>query len=940
MEYTKQNTLIQFLKKSSCYYKEADVPADKTAFKVYDNKCVPIAYYIPNDVNELYKHLTRQYVLKTLADEKGIDWHDTVAIGRQYKKDHEFVVDIDCDDAESLSAFKTIIITIQNRLNELLDTTVHTWWRQPKGNKYGAHIYTGMIVKDCDWNRLKNIVYNDKVLKPYSKYIDSSMFNKSFCFCMQGSCKPDSHMYHPFNEQDNQPVKLNAENLFWETGDVDMLVDMFTDDLFTLYTYTGLCIDDVEQRAELLHEPVKCAEKVQKTYKKSRQNSDNIGFLTEICEMISTDYLDDYSTWITIGMAMKNAGLSVELYEKISKKSDKNKENDCTAKWDSIDKEVSNPVTAGTLCYYARLSDLTKYQELCKKNNTFEHMILNYTDVLCIEWMMAQKNNSIANKIAGIRCFCTKDIGRTTLTAEWLRFDKECMRYKYVNEQIIKKDLFNDMYDRAEELRVKYAAIRNELKHFVENHPADTTVKILYNEYGSNPDICDILCNKELLNLRAACRQDKLTERDRDELYDSICKKLNILKTYATGLLKMYNNMVAKIVEARDNLKDSKHRIQLLIELQNETIILKNDLIRQYNVAPHTVVFENGVYDCYRKQFIQSEYNTLTTGRRYVKPTQQAIDWYNSYMASLFPDKRVHDYMNFLLAKLMTCDSMQYVFFFTGQGSNGKTLFTDFIKQLVNKDPKTGYYVNVGPSFFTGVTKKGSGDPEEMNLLHKRVAVCEEPDADIKISESTFKRMSGDVQLSGRYLYSNEMLQFGNTAKFIIVCNNLPETKDLSFGFQRRMVIINFSSTFLPQSEYERRLANDEPDIYPQNSHIKIDFEDTDLMDQVASYIIDTFYTIDNFAIPDPCLNAANEYMDDCNTVKQFVQECLEEDEESSCDVNELHYKYTEWMKSFVPNEKILKKSNLLKKMKGVINFTLRKDTTPYQVRGIKIRTM
>lgn len=115
----------------------------------------------------------------------------------------------------------------------------------------------------------------------------------------------------------------------------------------------------------------------------------------------------------------------------------------------------------------------------------------------------------------------------------------------------IKKDLFNDMYDRAEELRVKYAAIRNELKHFVENHPADTTVKILYNEYGSNPDICDILCNKELLNLRAACRQDKLTERDRDELYDNICKKLNILKTYATGLLKMYNNMVAKIVEAR-----------------------------------------------------------------------------------------------------------------------------------------------------------------------------------------------------------------------------------------------------------------------------------------------------------------------------------------------------------------------------------------------------
>ena len=75
MEYTKKNTLIQYLKKSSCYYKEADVPADKTAFKVYDKTCVPIAYYVPENVNELYKHLTRQYVLKTLSTNKspGLD---------------------------------------------------------------------------------------------------------------------------------------------------------------------------------------------------------------------------------------------------------------------------------------------------------------------------------------------------------------------------------------------------------------------------------------------------------------------------------------------------------------------------------------------------------------------------------------------------------------------------------------------------------------------------------------------------------------------------------------------------------------------------------------------------------------------------------------------------------------------------------------------------
>ena len=932
MDYTKQNTLIQFLKECSCYFKEADVPADKTAFKVYDNKCVPIAYYVPENVDELYKHLTRQYVLKTLADEKGIDWHDTVAIGRQYKGDHEFVVDIDCDDAGSLSSFKTIITTIQNRLNELLDTTVQTWWRQPKGNKYGAHIYTGMMVKECDWDRLKNIVYNDRVLKSYSKYIDKSMFSKSFCFCMQGSCKPDSHMYHPFNEQDTEPVKLNAENLFWETGDVDMLVDMFTDDLFEQHSDSALTINDVENRAEMTEiQPKMC--------KKSRQNvHDNLGFLTEICEMISTDYLDDYSTWITIGLAMKNSGLPVELYEKISKKSNKNNEDDCTAKWDSFNKEVNNPVTAGTLCYYARLSDLTKYQELCKKHNTEEYLFSHYTEIDCVEWMMAQKNNSIAKKINGIRCFCTKETGRRNLDARWIRFDEEHMCYLYVDEEIIKTDLFNDMHDRAKKILDIYTGIINTLSDFIDGNRDSFITKIIENN-KNGIDICDILRDYELYKCRAKC--NKLDKDDKNDMHEKIENIFAKLTKKAESLKKIYTVVQKNIKKTADALNTENHRLQLATILQNKTIILQRDFVTKFNMQKHTVVFKNGVYDCFKKEFIDSRMNTLTCGRRYVKPTQRAIDWYNSYMASIFPDKRVRDLMNIILAKCMTCDSMQYVYFLTGQGSNGKTLFTHFMEKLLSSDPDTGYYKTIGSGFFTAVVKKGAADPEEMDLLHKRVAVCEEPDSDIKISESTFKRMSGDVTITGRYLFSNQMLSFKPTAKCFIVCNSLPQTKDLSYGFQRRVVIINFNSTFCSQSEYERRLANDEPDVYPINPQIEADFEDDDLMDQIASYIVDNFYTVNNtLEIPDPCILAANEYIDECNTVKQFVQECLEEDEESSCDVNELYFKYTDWMKSFAPNETILKKTPLIRKMKGSINFTMRKDIKPYQFRGIKIRTM
>ena len=45
-------------------------------------------------------------------------------------------------------------------------------------------------------------------------------------------------------------------------------------------------------------------------------------------------------------------------------------------------------------------------------------------------------------------------------------------------------------------------------------------------------------------------------------------------------------------------------------------------------------------------------------------------------------------------------------------------------------------------------------------------------------------------------------------------------------------------------------------------------------------------------------------------------------------------------MKLFAPNETILKKSNLIKKMKGSINFTMRRDMTPIQIRGLRFRTL
>ena len=46
--------------------------------------------------------------------------------------------------------------------------------------------------------------------------------------------------------------------------------------------------------------------------------------------------VDDYSTWIRLGMILKNLGAPLSLWQVISMKSNKLKINDCSSRWDKF----------------------------------------------------------------------------------------------------------------------------------------------------------------------------------------------------------------------------------------------------------------------------------------------------------------------------------------------------------------------------------------------------------------------------------------------------------------------------------------------------------------------------------------------------------------------------------------------------------------------------
>ena len=77
---------------------------------------------------------------------------------------------------------------------------------------------------------------------------------------------------------------------------------------------------------------------------------------------ISPKRADSYSDWITVGMALKNAGFTCEIWDKWSSQSPKYKSGECLKKWRSF--SMNGTVTVSTLYYWLKQDNRALFMEL------------------------------------------------------------------------------------------------------------------------------------------------------------------------------------------------------------------------------------------------------------------------------------------------------------------------------------------------------------------------------------------------------------------------------------------------------------------------------------------------------------------------------------------------------------------------------------------------
>jgi hypothetical protein len=80
-----------------------------------------------------------------------------------------------------------------------------------------------------------------------------------------------------------------------------------------------------------------------------------------LCTCLSVARLDNYHDWIKVGLCLKRIGCPLRLWEEVSKRSRKNKPNDCRDKWSQM---TANSLTIGSLHYWAKKDCLELYQRI------------------------------------------------------------------------------------------------------------------------------------------------------------------------------------------------------------------------------------------------------------------------------------------------------------------------------------------------------------------------------------------------------------------------------------------------------------------------------------------------------------------------------------------------------------------------------------------------
>lgn len=271
---------------------------------------------------------------------------------------------------------------------------------------------------------------------------------------------------------------------------------------------------------------------------------------------------------------------------------------------------------------------------------------------------------------------------------------------------------------------------------------------------------------------------------------EKICSKLT---TEKEDIWDLRMGVCKTLIYTLSMIQKKKDHVQALFELVRDS--RKEDL---FNKKKHLLHCANGVFDLDREEFREAEpcdYSTMSTKLNYMdydKHPKEKRDIVEKFFDDFtLNDEDIKGFLLKVLASLLSGDNSDQQFYFLhGVGANAKSLLIKLLKLAL------GDYAGPIPS--AQVTKASmnaqNATPSLMALLFKRAAFLTELEDRVLWTEF-LKMLAGGDTTSGRQLHQ-EQRELDIWCKIVIAVNDLPEIRDKTHGFWRKVVMIPCKAKF------------------------------------------------------------------------------------------------------------------------------------------------
>jgi P4 family phage/plasmid primase-like protien len=355
------------------------------------------------------------------------------------------------------------------------------------------------------------------------------------------------------------------------------------------------------------------------------------------------------------------------------------------------------------------------------------------------------------------------------------------------------------------------------------------------------------------------------------------------------------------------------------------------EFVKKLDANKDLIAFNNGVLDLVTFTFREGrpdDYISFSTCIDYdpERNYYEYDEWakVDAFIKQVLPDPEVRDYfVKHLATNLFGGNTAQKFHIMTGNGSNGKSMIMNLASTALGD-----YACTVPIALFTQ-KRAGSGAaaPEVIRLKGRRLVSMQEPDEAVALNSGLMKLVSSGEKMFARDLFKSGT-EFEVQAKFHLACNDKPKINTTDGGTWRRLVVINFTSKFVPKPS--------EPNEFPMDESIQYSVVSKSWATPFLAYLVHVLKEgngLRKLSAPSKVLEYTSEYRNDNDGIAKFMSDKLvklaEDEEPAYVDKTTLKRAFKLWM---TDNDLRLSPSDMEKRVeaqygkypkKGWTNFRL-----------------